>query len=129
LSTATPGDPRQALGRRGERFAERYLERAGLRIIARRFRLRCGEIDLIALDGECVVFVEVKTRRSGAYGLPGESVTPSKQRKISRVALAFLGGRGWLERACRFDVVEIVIRGKTPEIGHIPDAFRPGARY
>jgi len=129
LSNPSPGDPRQALGRRGEQLAARFLERAGLRIIARRFRLRCGEIDLIALDRELVVFVEVKTRRGRGYGAPAESVTPSKQQKISRVALAFLSGRGWHERPCRFDVVEVVAGGKTSEIRHIPDAFRlgPGA--
>lgn len=126
MSTASPGDPRQVLGRRGERLAAHFLERAGLRIIARRFRLRCGEIDLIALDRELVVFVEVKTRRGRGYGTPAESVTPLKQRKIARTALAFLTGRGWHERPCRFDVVEVIDTGKTPEIRHIPDAFRLG---
>jgi putative endonuclease len=129
LTSAAPGDPRQALGRRGERLAEGFLQRAGLRIIARRFRLRRGEIDLIALDGDCVVFIEVKARQGGACGFPAESVTPTKQRKICRVALAFLSARHWHERACRFDVVEIVVGGKTPEISHIPDAFRPGPGF
>ena len=126
MSTTAPGDPRQALGRRGERLAARFLERAGLRVIARRFRLRCGEIDLIALDRDQVVFVEVKTRRGEGYGAPAESVTPFKQRKMARAALVFLTGRGWHERPCRFDVIEVVERGKTPEIRHIPDAFRLG---
>jgi putative endonuclease len=124
LTRQVPADPRQTLGRRGEQLAARFLQRAGLRIIERRFRLRCGEIDLIALDRELVVFVEVKTRRGRGYGTPAESVTPTKQRKISRVALIFLSRRGWHERPCRFDVVEIVAAGKTPEIRHIPDAFR-----
>jgi putative endonuclease len=129
LSSQSPGDPRQTLGHRGEQLAARFLERAGLRIIARRFRLRCGEIDLIALDRDLVVFVEVKTRRGHGYGAPAESVTPFKQKKIARAALAFLSGRGWHERPCRFDVVEVVAGGETPEIRHIPDAFRlgPGA--
>jgi len=126
LSPAAPGDPRQALGRRGERLAERFLERSGLRVIARRFRLRCGEIDLIALDRDLIVFVEVKTRRGDRYGTPGAAVTPAKQRKMGRVALAFLSGRGWHERPCRFDVVEVVEGRKTAEICHIRDAFRLG---
>ncbi|MEE8116675.1 MAG: YraN family protein [Gemmatimonadales bacterium] len=126
MSRTAPGDPRQTLGRRGEQLAARFLERAGLRVIERRFRLRCGEIDLIALDREWVVFIEVKTRRGSGYGTPAESVTPFKQRKMARTALAFLAGRGWHERPCRFDVVEVVERGKIPEIRHIPDAFRLG---
>ena len=119
-------DPRQTLGRRGEQLAARFLERAGLRVIERRFRLRCGEIDLIAVDRELVVFIEVKTRRGSGFGAPAESVTPFKQRKMARTALAFLVRRGWQERPCRFDVVEVVERGKIQEIRHIPDAFRLG---
>lgn len=126
MSGAGPGDPRQALGRRGERLAARFLERAGLHVIERRFRLRCGEIDLIALDREWVVFIEVKTRRGSGFGAPAESVTPLKQRKLARTALAFLAGRGWHERPCRFDVVEVIERGKISEIRHIQDAFRLG---
>ena len=78
------------------------------------------------LDREWVVFIEVKTRRGSGFGTPAESVTPLKQRKMARTALAFLAGRGWHERPCRFDVVEVVERGKTPEIRHIQDAFRLG---
>jgi len=124
LTRSTSPDPRQSLGRRGEQLAARFLERAGLRLLERRFRLRCGEIDLIALDGELVVFVEVKTRRGHGYGAPAESVTSSKQRKLARTAMAFLSGRGWHERPCRFDVIEVLECGKTTEIRHLRDAFR-----
>jgi putative endonuclease len=125
LTPPTPGDPRQALGRRGERLAARYLRQAGLHVIASRFRLRCGEIDLIALDGDEVVFVEVKARRGTGYGMPAASITRRKQRKLALVALAFLSGRGWHERPCRFDVVELIERGDRSEINHIRGAFRP----
>ncbi len=125
MTPPAPGDPRQALGRRGERLAARYLRRAGLQVIASRFRLRCGEIDLIALDGDQVVFVEVKARRGTGFGMPADSITRRKQRKLARVALAFLSGRGWHERPCRFDVVELLERGERQEIRHIRDAFRP----
>ncbi len=124
MTPPTPADPRQTLGRRGERLAARYLRRAGLRIIASRFRLRIGEIDLIALDGDQVVFVEVKSRRGTGFGAPAESITRRKQRKLARVALAFLSGRGWHERPCRFDVVELIERGNRFEMHHIRDAFR-----
>jgi putative endonuclease len=124
MTRPSPGDPRQTLGRRGERLAAEFLQRAGLILLERRFRLRCGEIDLIALAGDQIVFVEVKTRSGRGYGHPGESVTPAKRRRMARTALAFLSGRGWQERPCRFDVVEVLdIRGK-PRIRHIPDAFR-----
>ena len=76
MSRTAPGDPRQTLGRRGEQFAARFLEGAGLRVIERRFRLRCGEIDLIALDRELVVFIEVKTRRGSGFGAPAEAWGP-----------------------------------------------------
>jgi putative endonuclease len=122
-----PGaDPRQALGRIGEDAAAAMLERAGLSIVERRFRLRRSEIDLIATEGEFVVFVEVKTRSGDGYGAPAESVTPSKRRKIVRGALAFLARRGWLDRLCRFDVVEVeAAGGQVHTVRHIEDAFRP----
>lgn len=123
---APRGDPRQALGRRGEAAAEALLDRAGMRILARRFRCRSGEIDLVAADGESVVFVEVKARAGEGYGSPAASVTPAKQRRIARVALVFLQRRGWLSRRCRFDVVEVRTGGREPRVRHIRDAFRSG---
>ena len=124
MTRGSRGDPRQATGRRGEDLAARYLEARGLRVVERRFRLRCGEIDLIVLDRDLVVFVEVKTRRGKRYGLPAESVTAVKRSRMARTALGFLKGRGWTERPCRFDVVEVLERAGTHEIRHVPDAFR-----
>jgi putative endonuclease len=96
-----------------------------MRVLERRYRRRFGEIDLIAEQGERLVFVEVKTRRGAGYGTPAEAVTPRKRHRIALVALAYLQQRGWLERPCRFDVVEVLV---GPDDGrrvhHIPDAFR-----
>ena len=119
-------DPRRLLGNAGEAAAERWLRRAGFAIVARGFRARCGEIDLIARDGALVVFVEVKTRTNDAFGRPAESVTARKRGRVARVASAFLARSGWAERDCRFDVVEVVPVGAGWRVTHIPDAFRLG---
>ncbi len=118
-------DTRQRLGRDGEAAAEAALRRAGLRILERRFRMRLGEIDLIAEDGEVIVFVEVKTRRLAGYGRPAEAVTPRKQRRMARVALGYLQRTRRLDRPCRFDVVELLgPPGGELRARHIVDAFR-----
>jgi putative endonuclease len=115
------------LGDRGERAAARYLRRRGLRVLYRGFRTRLGEIDLIARDGDTLVFVEVKARRQG---VPAEAVTPEKQRRITLAALYFLRKYGLLDIRSRFDVVAIVWpdeRGK-PLIEHFPNAFEAVGR-
>jgi putative endonuclease len=96
-----------------------------MRILARRYRRRFGEIDLIGAIGDSVVFVEVKTRSGSGFGRPAEAVTPLKRRRLARVALAFLQERGWLTRPSRFDVVEVIV-GSDEELTlrHIVDAFR-----
>lgn len=115
------------LGDRGERMACRYLRRQGLKILARQCASRYGEIDLIALEGDTVVFVEVKTRHSADAGLPFEAVTRHKQHRLTRAALAFLKKQGWLERPARFDVVSILWpeQGGRPEVHHYRNAFEP----
>ena len=114
-------------GSRGERAAARYLRRAGLRILARGYGTLWGEIDLVARDGEVLVFVEVKTRRSGT---PAEAVTPEKQRRLTLAALHFLRRRNLLEQRSRFDVVAVVwaLDSRAPEIEHIRDAFEAVGR-
>jgi putative endonuclease len=120
-----PRDPRQRLGRLGEAAAEAACERAGLTIVARRFRLRLGEIDLIAERGDLVVFVEVKTRCGTRYGAPAEAVTCVKRKRMARAALAFLCRTGRLERRTRFDVIEVYAEGDhIRRVNHIEDAFR-----
>jgi putative endonuclease len=119
------GDPRQRLGREGEAAAAAALEEAGLRILERRFRCRLGEIDLVARDGEALVFVEVKSRRGTGYGLPAEAITARKRNQLARVALAYLARRGALDAPCRFDVVEVLEdRGGGLRLRHVRDAFR-----
>lgn len=115
------------LGDAGERKATRYLRRKGYRIIARQYSNHIGEIDLIALDGETIVFVEVKTRRSDSAGRPEEAVTQSKQAKLTRTALVYLKKNGLLEQRARFDVVAIIWapESRSPEIRHIRNAFTP----
>lgn len=123
-----PGpDPRQALALAGERAAEVELGRAGLTVLERRFRVKIGEIDLIAERGPLLVFVEVKTRRGTAYGLPAQAVTPAKQRRIARVAAVYLQRRRWTRRPCRFDVIQVFAGPEgVRRVDHIEDAFRLG---
>lgn len=94
----------KSLGRAGEELAAQYLAREGLEILERNFRVREGEIDLVARDGDIIVFVEVKTRRGREFGLPVESVDEKKQERIRRVAEIFLAGKDWMEREVRFDI-------------------------
>jgi putative endonuclease len=101
------GDDRRILGEEGERAAEKHLRRYRYTILERNYRCPLGEIDLIALDGETVVFVEVKTRRGAGHGSPLEAVDARKQRQIARVAQSFLLRHRLQDRAARFDVVGV----------------------
>ncbi len=113
------------LGERGEIVAARFLKRLGYRVVTTRLRQRYGEIDVIAVDGQTVVFVEVKTRRLDATTQPADAVDVQRQQRLTRAALAFLKYHGLLEHASRFDVIEVVwpSDAKTPTIRHIVDAF------
>jgi putative endonuclease len=115
------------LGDRGERFAVRHLKRAGMKIVARNYRNRFGEIDIIARDGQSLVFVEVKTRKSNAAGTPLEAVDETKQAKIIQVAEAYLKQRPLADRSVRFDVIGIVWNqdepASQPELTHVRHAF------
>lgn len=106
-------------GLSGESQAEEYLCNCGLQPLSRRYRGADGEIDLIMLDGECIVFVEVKSRPGSPAGSGLMAVTPAKQQRMTHAALAFLAEREWMERPVRFDVIEISSSG----ILHIPNAF------
>lgn len=100
-------DPRQTLGKTGEGAACAELVRRGYAILARRYRTRLGELDIVARDGHTLVFVEVKARRSERYGRATEAVTPLKQRRLRRMAMDFIL-RTRLDRVpCRFDVVSV----------------------
>ena len=112
--------PRSKLGAQGESIAAAHLEASGLRIIERNFRTRYGEVDLVAEDGDAIVFVEVKTRRGSAYGSPEESVTPKKRERLVTTAETYLQQHGLEQSHRRVDVVGIVLRPNGPaEINHI----------
>lgn len=119
-----------SLGARGEEAAARYLRRLGYRILARQVRQLGGELDLIALDGPTLVFVEVKTRSSTDAGHPAEAVDFRKQQRMTRAALAFLRKHRLLENPFRFDIVAIVWPdpAKPPQIEHFRHAFEPPGR-
>jgi putative endonuclease len=113
------------LGRLGEDAAERFLRAKGMGCLARRFRIRRGEVDLVMENGNLLVFVEVKTRLGDGFGRPAESVGPDKRKRLARAAEAFLAGREEFDRPCRFDVVEVEWdRFGGWRISHIEDAFR-----
>jgi putative endonuclease len=114
----------QDTGKLGEEIATTQLWRAGYAILARRYRTRFGEIDIVAQDGATVVFVEVKARRSDRFGKAAQCVSTWKQRRIAAMALDYLAGVGRLEDPCRFDVVAIDgIGSNDVSIRHIKEAF------
>ncbi len=117
-------DQTKNLGRWGEDRAAAFLEANGLKILKRNFRLgQVGEIDIVAEEGDTLVFVEVKTQSTEAMGEAMSWVTPKKQRQLGRVAQAYLSINQIQNRACRFDVIGVARRGSAVEIKHIPNAF------
>jgi putative endonuclease len=116
-------DGRGELGRRGEALAAEELRARGLEIVERNFRCRAGEIDLIAMDGGTLVFVEVRSRRGAGAGTPLESVDGRKQARVTRVARQYLAARGHGERDVRFDVVGIRFDAEPPLVEHVVGAF------
>ncbi len=119
---------RQRLGAEGERAAKAFLVASGFRIVRENYSTPVGEIDLIAREGDVLVFVEVKARTSVEYGPPQSSITPTKQRQIAKAAALFLEREGLSDAPCRFDVVAVTFGagGGRPEILLIRDAFGVG---
>lgn len=118
------------LGARGESIAANYLEALGIRVLERNYRSKAGEIDIVALDGETLVFVEVKTRRQGGrFGAAAEQVTRVKRQRIAEAALAYIIHHGLEGARCRFDVVAIdVPRQGAPRVLLVKGAFECGRR-
>lgn len=114
---------RKSLGRRGETLAARMLRSKGYVIRGRNFHTREGEIDLIAESDGVLIFVEVKTARSGAFGHPADKVDLRKQRRMALAAEAYLLENRLDETDCRFDVIAIRIGKSGPVVEHIEDAF------
>jgi len=118
-----PRAARRLLGGRGEELAAAFLVRRGYQVLARNYRTPHGEVDLIARQGGCLVFIEVKTRRSESFGLPQEAVHPAKQEKLRAVAAHFLQEQGLEEVPVRFDVVAVLLTPRGPVIDLIQQAF------
>ncbi|HID96241.1 MAG TPA: YraN family protein [Candidatus Latescibacteria bacterium] len=114
---------RKAVGSKGEGLAAEFLKRKGFRILERNYRTRAGEIDIIARKGDTLVFVEVKTDRSGQFGPPETWVTPAKQRQIAKMATWYINSKRIMGVDLRFDVIGISFKEGGREINHIEDAF------
>ncbi|HTG01948.1 MAG TPA: YraN family protein [Nitrospirota bacterium] len=110
------------MGREGEDRAARFLEKKGYRILDRNYSAAGGEIDLIALHNDAVVFVEVKMRTSDAFGAPELAVTPQKQSRMVKAALSYIKRKQFHQVPCRFDVVAIS-PATEKEIELIQNAF------
>lgn len=122
---------RRWFGRRSERAAARHLRRMGYRILARNHTCPAGELDLIALDGSVVVFVEVRSTETTDVGRPASSVDAAKQRRLTELALHYLQANRLLGRPARFDVLALTWPPgqRRPAIMHYPDAFAAVGRY
>lgn len=115
---------RKRIGDSGERLAADYLERLGHRVIERNVRRREGEVDLVTLDGETLVFVEVKLRRQGGFGGAIEAITPAKQLRLQALAEAYAAEHPELPQQLRIDLVavELAADGALREVRHVRSA-------
>ncbi|MDI3339079.1 MAG: YraN family protein [Sphaerobacter sp.] len=120
---------RRRLGDAGERFAEHYVTRRGWRVLARQWRGASGEVDLVALDGDVLVLVEVKTRRGARFGAAEEAVDPAKAERLLALGEEFVAAHPeHSERVWRVDLVAITLdaRGAVERVTHVPDAYQTG---
>jgi len=114
-----------AAGGAAERVAASFLRERGYHVLEHNFRCRGGEIDLIALDGSTLVFVEVKLRRTLSRGAPIEAVTPLKQARVQRAAQKYLAFSGRVFERIRFDVISVLRTSARTEVTHLKAAFAP----
>lgn len=124
MSPSRPPAERAAAGRDAESLVCGHIEKEGMRIVARNFRGRGGEIDIVARDGDVLVFVEVRFREGGDFGAPEETVTPAKRSRISSAARAYLSTispADWKE--ARFDVAAVEGSGPAAVIRYYRNAF------
>lgn len=117
-----PQEWRRSLGRRGEELAASYLEKKGHLILQRNYRSGAGEMDIVAQEGDCLVFVEVRARSTREYGTPEESITPSKAQRLIEVAQGYLQEQGESAREWRIDLVAIQLRGDSYRLNHVVNA-------
>ena len=111
------------LGKLGEELAFKKVKRLGYKCIVRNYRCALGEIDLIAKDGDCLVFIEIKTRRGRSLGSIKEAIDKRKKRQLSKVALAYLKSNDSCDVKSRFDVVAISLNQDKEQIEVIQNAF------
>jgi len=114
---------RLELGRYGEDLAYKRIKRLGYKKIIRNYRCPLGEVDLIANDGDTLVFIEIKTRRGKPTGYAKEAVNARKQRQLSKVALSYMKSNNCSDAKARFDVIAISIKEDKPEIEVVKNAF------
>ncbi|MHC1743751.1 MAG: YraN family protein [Syntrophobacteraceae bacterium] len=110
-------------GRKGEDIAAAFLKEQGLELLEQNVRCAIGEIDLVAKDGRTLVFVEVRSRSGSRFGLPQESISPAKQRRLTQLAKWYLQRHRLEDRPARFDVIAIRWVLEEPDITWIPNAF------
>jgi putative endonuclease len=112
------------LGRSGEELACRFLKKKGYKILEKNYRGRLGEIDVVAREGGCLVFVEVKTRSTTSHGHPLESIDSRKQRQLAKAAGEYLADCGDEEQLCRFDAVSVIVgEDSNPDVELVRNAF------
>lgn len=118
-------DERRGLGKLGERLAQEHLRRQGYRIKETNYRCSLGEVDIIAEDGDCLVFVEVRTRRGRGFGTPEESITPAKSLRLATLAEFYVQSLDTLPAHWRVDVVavELTPSGRLSRVEIIPNAL------
>jgi putative endonuclease len=117
-------------GELGERAAKRHLQKLGLKFLTANFRSERGEIDLVFRDGDCLIFIEVKTRSSEGWSRPAAAVNARKRRLLSQTALDYLRLLKNPEVKTRFDIVEVLLAdGDVREIRHLPNTFSLSKPY
>ena len=114
---------KQTKGARGEESAAEFLRVQGYRILERNYRCPLGEVDIIARDGNTIVFVEVKTRTSERFGSPQAAIGPQKQKRMTAIALYYLKGQGWPGKPARFDVAAVSLREGRETVTLYRNAF------
>jgi len=114
---------KRSVGKAGEEFAAKYVTGLKMKVLERNFNCRVGEIDIIALDGDMVAFIEVKTRSGKTYGTAAEAVTPAKVKKLVKAAYEYIGRRGMGGYNYRFDVAEVYVKNTGYDINYIKNAF------
>lgn len=116
-------EERLKLGKMGEDIALKEIKRLGYKLITRNYRCSLGEIDIIARDGDCLVFLEIKTRKGRSTGYAKEAVDRRKRGQISKAALTYMKANGCYDERARFDVIAISINDGREEIEIVKNAF------